>query len=98
MRTRHAAIAGLLITVSTAALLAQAPDTTSRLTFEVAAIKRSTRLDSGGTLAMQPGGTFRTVNYDVRNLIAFAYRTKPRSLFPSQIIGAPDWMATERYD
>jgi uncharacterized protein (TIGR03435 family) len=37
-------------------------------------------------------------HFDARNLIAFAYRTNGRNLFRSQIIGAPDWMATERYD
>jgi uncharacterized protein (TIGR03435 family) len=93
---RHLAIALLLITAAIAPFAGQ--ETPLRLAFEVAAIKRSAALDSDGTLAMGPGGRFRTVNFDARNLIAFAYRTSQRSLFPSQIIGAPDWMSTERFD
>jgi uncharacterized protein (TIGR03435 family) len=87
---RHAAIALLILFAQDVA----GPP----VTFEVAAIKRSANLDAGGTLGMFPGGRFRAINVDARNLIAFAYRTSPRSLVPSQIIGAPDWMATERYD
>jgi hypothetical protein len=66
--------------------------------FEVAAIKRNVSGEPEGRLAMQTGGHFRATNFDVRNLIAFAYRTERRNLFPSQIIGAPGWLATERYD
>jgi uncharacterized protein (TIGR03435 family) len=44
-----------------------------------------------------PGGRFRLVNVDVRTMIAIAYRTGPR-LFPSQIVGGPDWTASEYYD
>jgi len=97
---RHAAIALLLLAPPSPSASARqaAQGAEPRPTFEVAAIKRSANLDAGGTLAMQPGGRFRTINVDARNLIAFAYRTGPRSLVPSQIIGAPDWMATERYD
>ena len=88
------------------AVLAQAPEPASPkpkaeagVTFEVAAIKRSANLDAGGTLGLLPGGRFRAVNFDARTLVAVAYRTKPpRNLVPSQIIGAPDWMSSERYD
>jgi uncharacterized protein (TIGR03435 family) len=93
---RHAAIALLWITAAITVLSAQ--ETPSRVTFEVATIKRSASLDADGTLGMGQGGRFRAVNVDARNLVAFAYRTEQRQLFPSQIIGAPDWMATERYD
>lgn len=87
---RHAAIALLL-------LVAQGAD--PRLTFEVAAIKRSANLDKGGSLGMLPGGRFRAVNFDAFTLVAFAYRTRPpRNLNGSQIVGAPDWLSSERYD
>jgi uncharacterized protein (TIGR03435 family) len=68
-----------------------------RPSFEVVSITRSTQIDSGGTLMSQPGGRFRGVNVDVRSLITYAYRRGTR-LFNSQIVGAPDWVNTERYD
>ena len=67
--------------------------------FEVAAIKRSDKLDAGGTLGLLPGGRFRAINWDARALISVAYRTRPpRSLDKTQIIGLPDWASSERYD
>jgi uncharacterized protein (TIGR03435 family) len=68
-------------------------------TFEVAAIKRSASLDAGGSLGLLPGGRFRAINWDARGLVSVAYRTRPpRTLDKTQIIGAPDWMSSERYD
>ncbi|HUK34327.1 MAG TPA: TIGR03435 family protein [Vicinamibacterales bacterium] len=67
-------------------------------TFEVATIKRSTQLEPNGTLRMQPGGLFRSVNIDALTLILGAYRTAERRLFASQVIGAPTWLGVERYD
>lgn len=66
-------------------------------TFEVASIKQSRTLDAGGTLGFQEGGRFRAVNVDGRTLIAVAYKTGQR-LLPSQIIDAPDWLYSQRYD
>jgi uncharacterized protein (TIGR03435 family) len=85
---RHAAIALLL-------LLAQAP---VKPAFEVATIKRNISGD-GGSIGIEPGGRFRAINADVRFMIAAMYRTAggPR-LFPSQIVGLPDWASTEKYD
>lgn len=99
MKATHAAIAGFLITVASAALVAQAPVSTARPAFEVATIKRSTSIDTGGSAAFQPGGRFRVVNLDARSLIASAYRTTTgQRLFNPQIVGAPDWLRAERYD
>jgi uncharacterized protein (TIGR03435 family) len=85
---RHAAIALLL-------LLAQAP---ARPAFEVATIKRNIS-GVGGSIGIEPGGRFRAINADVRFMIAAMYRPAggPR-LFPSQIVGLPDWAAAEKYD
>ena len=85
----------LLTAVAAALLSSQASPPPA---FEVAAIRRNTSIETDGRLAMQPGGRFRAINFDGFNLIAFAYRTKPRNLFPSQIVGAPDWLKRERYD
>ena len=67
--------------------------------FEVASIKRSAALDTGGSAGFQPGGRFRAVNIDARSLIASAYKTGAgQRLFNAQIVGAPDWLPSERYD
>jgi hypothetical protein len=41
---------------------------------------------------------FRSVNVDAFTIILGAYRTADRRLFRSQVIGAPAWLAAERYD
>jgi len=85
---RHIVIALLL-------LLAQAP---AKPAFEVATIKRNLN-GEGGSIGIEPGGRFRAINADVRFMIATMYRPNggPR-LFPSQIVGLPDWTSTEKYD
>jgi len=83
------------VTAATAAVLAQ--DTTPRLAFEVATIKRSAKLEDGGTFGFQPGGRFQSVNVPVIGLILSAYRSAGRSLLRSQVIG-PDWLLSDRYD
>ena len=67
--------------------------------FEVATIKRNVSLAESGSIGIEPGGRFRAVNADVRFMIAAMYRAPggPR-LFPSQIVGLPDWASTEKYD
>ncbi|HUK34285.1 MAG TPA: TIGR03435 family protein [Vicinamibacterales bacterium] len=87
--------AGLLI--ASMAVSAQSPDP-KPLAFEVASIKHSVQLDAGGTLRMQPGGLFTSVNVPIEGLILGAYRTPDRRLFRSQLIGGPSWLTTERYD
>jgi uncharacterized protein (TIGR03435 family) len=70
----------------------------SRPVFEVSVVKKSAELDAGnGSVGLQPGGRFVAVNFDVRMMIAIGYRTSQR-LFPSQIIGGPGWLASDRYD
>jgi uncharacterized protein (TIGR03435 family) len=99
---RHATIALLVLFARPplSASAGQAQDAAPlRPAFEVAAIKHSANLDAGGTLGLLPGGRFRSVNFDARTLVAIGYRTRPpRTLLPSQIVGAPDWMSSERYD
>jgi len=67
--------------------------------FEVSTIKRNVSLAEGGSIGMQPGGRFRAVNADLRFMIAAMYRTSGGArLFPSQIIGLPDWTWKEHWD
>ena len=67
--------------------------------FEVSTIKRNISLAEGGSIGMQPGGRFRAVNADLRFMISAMYRTSGGArLFPSQIIGLPDWTWKEHWD
>src|SRR4051812_509432 len=84
---RHAAIALLLF----------AGQTGARPAFEVVSITRSAALDAGGGTRWQPGGRFTVTNLSVLSLLMTAYGTPQRSLLPSQVMGAPDWVATDRY-
>jgi len=86
----------LVMALAIATLIGQANP--SRLSFEVATIKPSTALDDGGSAGFQLGGRFRAINFAALNMILSAYGTRQRSLFRSQIIGAPEWATTARYD
>ena len=80
-------------TLATVCVFAQA-----KPSFEVASIKPSERLESGGSAGFQPGGRFRPVNYDAIGLLQIAFGSREHQLFRSQIIGAPDWLGTVRWD
>jgi uncharacterized protein (TIGR03435 family) len=70
---------------------AQAPP--PRLSFEVASIKPNTsgsRSSGGGT---RPGGRYVATNLQVRDLIGEAY-----SLQDFQLVDAPEWTSSERFD
>lgn len=60
--------------------------------FEVATIKPS-KPDTPGKAIRVNGRRFSTLNTTVSDLIAFAY-----GLHPRQIVGAPSWLETEKYD
>ena len=60
--------------------------------FEAAALKRNVSVDSGQVVDQQ-GTQYRMVNVTMRTMILNGYR--PRSL---QLVGAPSWLASERYD
>jgi len=92
---RGPAVTGLIVAVVSIALAAQAD--APRPSFEVATIKRNVTLDGGGGGGLMPGGRFRMANVDVQLLIRVAFRNGPQ-LFPSQIVGAPAWISSERYD
>jgi uncharacterized protein (TIGR03435 family) len=68
------------------------------IAFELASIKEDASGELNGTLQMRPGGYFRAVNFGVFNLVAFAFRTASRNLFPTQIVGLPEWVSSVRYD
>jgi len=91
------AAAVFLVAISIVRPLAQAQADQKRLAFEVVSVKPSAGLEPPGA-AFQPGGRFRATNADVFSLIGLSYARGPLPFFPSQIVGAPDWTRTERFD
>ena len=88
MRAWPAALA-LLATLPTAALVAaQSP-----LAFDAASIRRSERLDEVMNVGIQPGGALRSTNLPPFVLIWLAHGVQAH-----QVVDAPDWLRTERYD
>jgi uncharacterized protein (TIGR03435 family) len=86
---RHAAIALALSSCMVVAGLGQS------LSFEVATIKPNKSGDDRAYSSLQPGGRFSATNVTLRDLVLAAYRFKYQ---PSQIVGGPDWMGSERFD
>lgn len=84
-------IVGLLCA---ARLMAQAPATdTAKLAFDVASVKPNKSGDMRVSLGIQPGGRFTATNVSLRALIRSAYQ-----LQDFQLVGGPDWIASERFD
>ena len=67
-----------------------APD--AHPTFEVATIK-PTKPDEQRTFLIWRGDEMQVVNFSLNDLVKFAY-----DLQGKQIVGAPDWMGTDRFD
>jgi uncharacterized protein (TIGR03435 family) len=71
---------------------AQSPQTPAPA-FEVASVKLNNSGDGRVMLSQQPGGRFTATNVPLRLLIRNAYQ-----LQDFQIVGAPSWINSERYD
>src|SRR5258705_5537834 len=92
LRTSALAVA-MALCVLFLPLGAQSPEPAAeRLEFEAASIKPN---NSGiPRVALQfPGGRLNGINITVQMLLGLAFR-----LQPFQIVGAPDWAGSERYD
>ena len=61
--------------------------------FEVATVRPNKSGDVNASIRIQPGGRLTATNQTLRNLIRNAF-----NLQPDQMIGGPDWMASDRYD
>jgi len=70
---------------------AQAP--ADKPKFEVASVRQNTADDGKIMIGVQPGGRFNAVNVPLWDLIRQAYAVQR-----TQIVGAPDWTETARYD
>jgi uncharacterized protein (TIGR03435 family) len=65
-----------------------------RQSFEVASVKpNNSPPETGGFIQRMRGGTFNAGNQTLIQLIRFAY-----DIQPFQLVGAPGWMSTERFD
>jgi uncharacterized protein (TIGR03435 family) len=79
-------------------LRGQTPESDSpRPAFEVASIKPNTVENGSSSSGLLPGGVFRVVNGVVFGVIASAFGGD-QPLHSSQVIGAPDWVRTSRFD
>jgi uncharacterized protein (TIGR03435 family) len=72
---------------------AQSPPDSRKPTFEVASVKPNKSGDPGMSITTQPGGRYIATNVPVGMLIRNAYQ-----LQESQLVGLPDWAASERFD
>jgi uncharacterized protein (TIGR03435 family) len=61
--------------------------------FEAASVKASAPRALGVRTAAEPGGRFTARNANVRMLMGYAFQVRD-----FQIVGAPDWFASERFD
>jgi uncharacterized protein (TIGR03435 family) len=68
-------------------------DVKSKPEFEVATIKPSDPQRPGWGITVNRSGMFTTLNTNLSDLIKFAY-----SVHPKQIIGAPSWIDSEKFD
>src|SRR4051812_32618031 len=88
----RAAILGLLGLLTFATGLAQLPS------FEVASVKRHVAIDPNSSVQFTPDGGFRAINVSLIVLAATAYSDATFALRTSQIVAAPSWIQSERYD
>jgi uncharacterized protein (TIGR03435 family) len=91
--------APVLACAGTSHLLAQSPAprpdpaVTSGPTFEVASVRPNKSGEPFVRLGIQPGGRYTATNVPLRLLIRDAYQVQD-----FQIIGAPDWVNSDRFD
>jgi uncharacterized protein (TIGR03435 family) len=79
----------IVLVVTAASVVASA----QRAQFEVASVKLHTSDDQRMYMVAQPSGRFVAANIPLRMLIRSAYK-----LQDDQIVGGPDWLATDRFD
>jgi uncharacterized protein (TIGR03435 family) len=72
---------------------AQVPSIDELPAFEVASVKPNTSGEMRAGMMNQPGGRLTVTNNTVQNIIRNAYQ-----LQDLQIVGGPDWLASERFD
>jgi uncharacterized protein (TIGR03435 family) len=84
---------GLLLFVGLATTLTLAAQQPAAPAFEVSSVKRNVSNAPGSGANVSPSGLLTIVNMPIRSLLRNVLE-----LQDAQLIGGPDWMATERYD
>ena len=95
VQASHGAMAIALVAgaLATATALAQTEPSSERPKFEVASVRPNTSGDNKVGIDIQPGGRATAVNAPLMMIIRSAYR-----LQEFQLVGAPDWVLSARYD
>ena len=93
MNRAWAAVVLAFVVFLTGHARAQAPQTSSLPSFDVASIKQNKSGEFFGRFGYEPGGQLVVVNNAVRSLIRSAW-----GLQSYQVLGGPDWMNSDRYD
>src|ERR1700730_1586691 len=70
-----------------------ATDAAANPVFEVASVKQNKSGEGFIRIGMAPGGRFTASNVPLRQLIQLAYQIQP-----FQIVGGPNWIASDRFD
>src|SRR5262245_34024648 len=83
----------LFVLVALSLAVAPTAPTAHAPAFEVATVKANKSGAAIGSLRRVPGGQLNAVTLPLRTLTTFAYQ-----LQPFQLVGAPAWTATERFD
>jgi len=84
---------GLLLFVGLATTLTLAAQQPAAPAFEVSSVKRNVSNAPGSGANVSPSGLLTIVNMPIRSLLRNVLE-----LQDAQLLGGPDWMATERYD
>ena len=87
-----AAIATAILSTGTLAVHAQTAPSPGPIAFDVASVRANREGLTPGRMT-RLNGRLNAVNVSLRTLITLAYR-----LQPFQLVNAPDWIATERFD
>ena len=82
-------VSGSLTVRVVAAQAAAAP----ALAFETASVKRNNSAEGRVSMRFMPGGVYEALNVTVRAMIQQAWQMQE-----FQVIGGPDWLATQRID
>jgi uncharacterized protein (TIGR03435 family) len=82
-----------VLAAATAGLLAAPRQQNPLPAFEVVSVKRNLSNSDRQSMQLLPGGRAVVTNAPLRRVILTAY-----GLYPQQLVGAPDWIESERFD
>jgi uncharacterized protein (TIGR03435 family) len=66
-------------------------------TFDVSSVTPNKSADERSRMGFAPGGRFTATNVTLQELIRIAYGTTGNPLRALQIVGGPDWLASDRF-